>query len=308
MVISTDILLERIKLKSAVRRWRGLAIGGVTLLIIVLVAGQFGLKNGIPSGNHIARLNVKNMILIDRDRAKAIQELSEDVGVKAVIVAIDSPGGTAAGGESLYYSLKALNEKKPVVVVMENMATSAGYLVAMPSDRIFAHKATITGSIGVLLQSPNIGKLIEKVGVEMNFIKTGPLKAAPNMFEPMTPESEAVMQALVDDFYNVFVDTIDEHRDLTRAEVIKLADGRVYSGLQAVDNGLVDAIGIEKDAIVWLEENKEVQKDLKVIDVKYGTKKSPFEKLMKTLSGENILPKEFTTHGLMAMWNNTFTQ
>ncbi len=287
-------------MKKSVRFWRGTAIG----IFIIFMIGMIAIKGNFPAQDYIARLNVTDMIMVDSLRDKAIAKVKDNDKVKAVIVNIDSPGGTAVGGEALYYSLLELKEKKPVVVTMNNMATSAAYLVATPADRIFAHKGTLTGSIGVILQVPNFGELAKKVGVEMQFVKTSPLKGSPSMFEKMDDNVYAIMKDLVDDFYDVFVDIIVKHRNLNKETVLALADGRVYSGKQALANGLIDEIGTEETAIKWLEENKNIKSGLRVSDIKYGEEKNPIEKLIKTFASESLVPEGLSMQGLVSVWRN----
>jgi protease IV len=266
MTLDADAIVERRRLRRRLYFWRG-----VTLLLAVglVVALGFYASGGMAGrgGPHIARVTVSGMILADAGQRKMLKDLAESDAVKAVIVAIDSPGGTTVGGEELYDGLRYIASKKPVVATMATLATSAGYMTAIATDRIFAERTSITGSIGVLFQYGNVGALMEKIGVEVKTIKSAPLKAEPSPFTyPEQPGAAAMIQRLVDDTYAWFVDIVAERRSLPRPDVLKLADGSIYSGRQALDLRLVDEIGGEDAAVAWLAGSKGIDKDLKVVD------------------------------------------
>jgi len=189
-------------------------------------------------------------------RLKVLADLAEDDHVKAVIIAINSPGGTTAGGEELYEGLTALRAKKPVVAVIKELGASAAYMTAIATDRIFARRLSIVGSIGVLYQNVDAGKLLDTIGVNMEKVATGPLKAEPDFTGPIKPEVRASLESLVGDSFDWFVDIVSERRGLTRPQTLALADGRIVTGRQGVDAKLIDAIGGEAEAIAWLESEK----------------------------------------------------
>jgi len=303
MAKQTDYLIDRIKTKSKLRLWRFLAIVAFTFVLIMAVASQTGGFSSFSlDKEHVARIKIDNIILTNTHRDTVLEEMSNDSDVKAVIAHIDSPGGTAVGGEILYENLKLLAQKKPLLVVMDNMATSAGYLVALPAERIFARKASITGSIGVILQSPNVKELAEKIGIKVNVIKTGAMKDALSIYKDMTPEEGEIMSEVVFSFYDVFIDSISEHRKMAREDVLKLADGRVFTGLQAVDNGLVDEIGGDKQALDWLVANKKISPFLKIKDVDLKKKEPKWRKILtETIGNNSLIPKEFSLHGLLSI-------
>jgi len=269
MILDADAIVERRRLRRRLYLWRGLTL----LLALALVAAlgfyvggdRFGGK-GAP---HIARVTVSGMILSDPAQRKMLKDIAESDVVKAVIVAIDSPGGTTVGGEELYDGLRAIAGKKPVAATMGTLATSAGYMTAIATDRIFAERTSITGSIGVLFQYGSVGELMQKIGVEVKTVKSAPLKAEPSPFTyPEQPGAAAMIQRLVDDTYAWFVDIVAERRGLSRPDALKVADGSIYSGRQALDLKLVDEIGNEDAAVAWLEKEKGVAKDLQVVDWK----------------------------------------
>src|SRR5437667_4398315 len=207
------------------------------------------------------------MLRSDQQRVEALERL-EKTSHAAVIVHINSPGGTTAGSEQLYDALMRLKAKKPLVVVVEGLAASGGYITAIAADHIVVQQSSLVGSIGVLFQFPNFTELLKAVGGKVEEVKSSPLKAAPNGFEPTSPEARAAIDALVKDSYAWFRDLVKQHRGMDDALLEKVADGRVFTGRQAVELKLVDAIGDEKTAIEWLVTQKNVKKDLPVRDYK----------------------------------------
>ena len=181
---------------------------------------------------------------------------------------INSPGGTTAGSEQLYDALVRLKAKKPLVVVVEGLAASGGYIAAIAADHIIAQQSSLVGSIGVLFQYPNFTELLKTVGVKVEEVKSSPLKAAPNGFEPTSPEARAALDALVKDSYAWFRGLVKERRGMDDALLEKVADGRVFTGRQAIDLKLVDQLGDEKTAVAWLVAEKKVKSELPVRDYK----------------------------------------
>lgn len=243
-------------------RWRW----AFTILVILCVLGFVGsIASGLDDDeNHIARVEINGVILHDRERLAVLHKLATDETVKAVLISIDSPGGATVGGEELYEAIIKLGAKKPVVASMQTTAASAGYMTAIAADHIFARRTTITASIGVLYQHVDAGELMQKIGVDLDKIATGPLKAEPDMDEALTPQVRASLQAMIDDSYNWFLDIVAERRDMELSAVRILADGRIVTGRQALELGLVDAIGGEAEAINWLETAKEIEADLPI--------------------------------------------
>jgi protease-4 len=276
MGLEADLLIDRRRLKRRVVLWRATAV-----VLFVLLAGGVALwqrqdggglgEAGLPllgrAGGHVSRLAVEGFISDDRKTIEAIDRLAKDRSVRAVLVSIDSPGGTVAGGESLYAALQRVREKKPVVAVMRGTAASAGYMVSLPAERIFAREATLTGSIGVILQSPDVSSLLSQLGVRVETLASGPLKGQPSPFQPLTPEGRAWLDRVIADMYEQFVARVAAGRHMEADKVRPLADGRVLTGRQALEAGLVDAIGGELEARAWLAEAHAVPADLPVRDV-----------------------------------------
>jgi protease-4 len=262
MSLETDLLLDRRRLKRRLFLWRGVAVLAVVAAVLVALRGEDIFNRG-----HLARLTVSGIIGEDRKLNEAVGKLADNDSVKALIVSIDSPGGSVAGGEGLHDAIARVAQKKPVVAVMGGTAASAGYMVAVPAARIFAREGTLTGSIGVLLETGELSSLLNRLGISAEAITSGPLKDQPSFIRPLTPEGRDVLHGLVMDMYDQFVGMVATGRHMDADRVRQLADGRAYTGRQALKLGLIDAIGGEHDARQWLADTKGVSADLPVDDV-----------------------------------------
>jgi protease-4 len=254
----------------------------------------------------VARLVIDGTITTDRARLEAITDLVKDDAVKAVIVAINSPGGTTAGGEELYEALGQLRAAKPTVAVIGELGASAAYMTAIATDHIFARRLSIVGSIGVLFQHVNAGKLMETIGVDLDKVASGPLKAEPDFNEPLDGAPRASIAALVDDSFQWFVDVVAERRGLTRPATLDLADGRIVTGRVGLESGLIDAIGGELEALAWLETERDVAADLDVRTV-WPEPDQGFDLIGTFLNGQARtalgLPEgPITLDGLVSLW------
>ena len=264
MTLETDLLLDRRRLKRRLVFWRSFAVLAVAAALLVSARGGGGLAVGGP---HVARLAVTGLITEDRKLTEAIDKLAEDNSVKALIVAIDSPGGTVSGGESLHNAIGRVAAKKPVVAVMGGVAASAGYMIAVSAERIFARDSTLTGSIGVLLETGELSSLLEKVGISAETIVSGPLKDQPSLTHKLSDRGREVLQVLVQDMYDQFVGMVATGRHMTPDAVRQAGDGRAYTGRQALTLGLIDQIGEERDARAWLAAQRNVPTALPTEDV-----------------------------------------
>ncbi len=276
MSAPTDYLIDRRRLRRKLGWWRLAAIAAVGFAFVVAVSRVTGADSTDKLTPHIARLSLQGMILGDKDTIELIKKISESNQAKAVLLTIDSPGGTTTGAEKLYEELRRLNEKKPVVAVVGAVAASGAYIAAIAADTIVAQGNSLVGSIGVLFQYPNFYKLLDSVGVKVEEIKSSPLKASPNGLEPTSEAARAAVASLVADSYSWFKDLVKQRRGLDDAGLAKVADGRVFTARQGVPLKLVDILGGEREAIAWLEKNKGVAKDLPVRDWK---KKGSLERL-----------------------------
>jgi protease-4 len=267
MSLDSDVIVDRRRLRRKLTFWRVLAVAIAIAAIGVVGTLVSRGRAGFTTTGSIARVTIEGLIRSDQDRVEALERL-EKSKADAVIVHINSPGGTTAGSEQLYDSLMRLKAKKPLVVVVEGLAASGGYITAIAADHIIVQQTSLVGSIGVLFQFPNFSEVLKTIGVKVEEVKSSPLKAAPNGFEPTSPEARDALDALVKDSYAWFKGIVKERRGMDDAQLEKVADGRVFTGRQAVDLKLVDQIGDEKTAVAWLVENKGVAKDLPVRDYK----------------------------------------
>jgi protease IV len=267
MSLDSDVIVDRRRIRRKLTFWRVAAAVVAIAAIVAVGAIATGGRGSLTSGGSIARVNIEGLIRSDQERVEALERL-EKSHAEAVIVHINSPGGTTAGSEQLYDALVRLKAKKPLVVVVEGLAASGGYIAAIAADHIIAQQSSLVGSIGVLFQFPNFTELLKTVGVKVEEVKSSPLKAAPNGFEPTSPEARAALDALVKDSYAWFRGLVKERRGMDDALLEKVADGRVFTGRQAVDLKLIDQLGDEKAAVAWLVAEKKIKSDLPVRDFK----------------------------------------
>ncbi|MCC7252899.1 signal peptide peptidase SppA [Hyphomicrobium sp.] len=274
MSLETEAVLDRRRMRRRLAFWRGAAVLFVGLLLGALMFGSQDLST-FAGTKQIARVAIEGTITDDRNQIAMLKKIRDAKHVEALIVFVNSPGGTTTGGESLYVALRDVAEKKPVVAQFGTVAASAGYIVGLGTDHIVARGNTITGSVGVLAQWPEVSEMLGKLGVKFNEVKSGELKAAPNPFEPATEEARKVMQDTIDDGFRWFLSLVEQRRGIVAQNVDGLLQGRIYSGRQALGHKLVDEIGGEPEAVHWLETNRGVAKNLKVVDWK-PTSDSPW--------------------------------
>jgi protease IV len=266
MSFDADFIVDRRRMRRKLTFWR---VVTVFIAIVAVVGAGLAFSNrgaitGGPGGG-IARVNIEGLIRGNRPRSEALTRLAES-NAKAVIVHINSPGGTVAGSEELYESLIKVKAKKPMVVVVDGLAASGGYIAAMASDRIVAQQSAIVGSIGVIFQYPNVTELLKTIGVQVESIKSSPLKAAPNGYEPTSPEARAAVESIVRDSFDWFKGLVRDRRHLDDASLQKVSDGRVFTGRQAVELKLIDGLGDEQAAIDWLAKEKNIDPKTPVRD------------------------------------------
>ncbi len=299
MALDADSLVDRRRLKRQLNIWRTLAI----VIAVGAVAVAVGRFTGFADRDYVSRLTVSNIIVHDADRIAAIQRVAGDAHARALIVRIDSPGGTVVGGEALYHALRKVAANKPVVAVLGQVATSAGYMVALAADYIVAREGTITGSIGVIMQTTEISGLLSKLGITAEAIRSGPLKAAPSPFEPMTSEVRKSAQALVDDIFKMFRDMVADRRQLSPSEIATLLDGRVFSGRKAQKLRLVDAIGGEAEVRKWLETVKGIAASLPARDIREPRGVEDWVRYFTKLAQKTMFSERLTLDGLISVWH-----
>jgi protease-4 len=296
--LDVDLIIERRRLKWHLTLWR--VIGIVAVFSVILVGiGRFNLTGK----EHIARIAIQGIIVDDLTRDEVLKKIAKNDLAKALIVNINSPGGSYVGGEALYEALRFVGKQKPVVALMGTTATSAGYLTALASDQIFARSSSLTGSIGVILQTVDITEMLDNFGVKPIVIKSAPLKAQPNPLENFSKAAREVTESVVADFYDMFIDTVAERRDLPRDKIKKLADGRVFSGRQAFSLGLIDAIGAETEARKWLFEIHKIEESLPIKDVEVSSDGMTWVSWLNSKIEKIIFSKRLSLDGAISLWH-----
>ena len=313
--MESSAIADRRQLRRKLGFWRIVAV----LLLIGLGFALYrfaGGDLGADKGPQVARVAVTGLIQDDKELLERLKKIEDDDRVKALVVSISSTGGTTYGGERIFRAIRAVAAKKPVVSDIRTVAASAGYMVATAGDDIVAGEASITGSIGVLLQYPQVKTLLDKLGVSMESIKSSPMKAEPSPFNPPSDETKAMINNMVMDSYGWFVDLVAERRKLPREQVLKLADGSIFTGRQALANKLVDSLGGD-DAIRAYLETRNVKKDLPIVDWEAPSRTSPFflsgaASRIVTLLGygdlidgedaQKMLSEKLFLDGLLSVW------
>jgi protease IV len=310
MSLDIETIIDRRRLKRRLSLWRLAALVAVGFALVALLPGT-GLG---PTGEHVARVTLSGIIVDDRAQQDLIREIGEDDNAKALLLYIDSPGGTTTGSEALFETVRKVSESKPVVAVLGTVAASGGYIAALSADHIVSRGNTITGSIGVLAEFTNVTGLMETLGVEVDVLRSAPLKAQPNMFEETPAAATQAMQDMIGASYEWFIGLVVARRDMDDETARTLGDGRVYTGWQALENGLVDAIGGEETARDWLAQEHEIDGDLPTEDwiVPEETDFSGIAGqamgqlavfLISQVSEKTLSTKGLTLDGLVSVWH-----
>jgi protease IV len=271
MTLDSDILIDRRRLRRRLLVWRVVAL--VALIAAIMFATVSADRDQIAflGRDHIARVTISGFIGDNLKRHEMLEKLRKNPHVKAVIVSVDSPGGTTVGGEALYLDLRELAKEKPVAAVFNTVAASAAYLGGIATDYIVARGNTITGSVGVIFQWGQVSDMLTKLGIKVDEIRSGPLKAQPSPFTPTTEEAKKPIEDLVKESQVWFVGLVTERRKDAASHLDEIKTGRIYTGREALKVGLIDAIGDERTAIKWFSEVKKVETGLKVQDWKPET-------------------------------------
>lgn len=291
-------------LKDKVHKWKNISIllGVVVILLLARLILGDSFSGKIETGNYIANIKIEGVIFEDDFRTDILEEIAKDDSAKAVIINIDSPGGGIVGSEVLYLNLQKISKKKPVIVVMHSVAASGGYMAAIAAEHIIAHNGTLTGSIGVLMQSAEMVDLANKLGVKFNTFKSAPLKASPSPFEKLDPYTEQVVQESIRDSAEFFFDLVKERRGekLNKANLSRIFDGRIFTGRQALKAGLIDQIGGKQEALDYLKTKHNIDSEsisLREVEIEKDSDRLvdkligflPFGGFSKTMSGHEIM-------------------
>ncbi len=227
------------------------ALGGVFFLLSLFLVSTLGLNWKITKSNKIALITIENIITQSSNTIRQIKKYADDKSIKAIVFRIDSPGGGVAPSQEIYSAILKVrkNSNKIVVTSMGNVAASGGYYIACASDKIVANPGTLTGSIGVIMTFPNIEELMKKIGLKTEVIKSGKFKDIGSPMREFTEEEKKLLQGVIDDVYDQFVNAVADGRGMDIQKVKELSDGRIFTGRQALEIGLVDKLGSLEDAI-----------------------------------------------------------
>lgn len=317
-MFETETVLDRRRLRRHLSFWRLAAIAALAIAAGAYFSNGDALS-GLTGKKQIARVTLEGTISEDRKKLKMLSKIADADHVAALIVFVNSPGGTTTGGEAIYEALREVSKKKPVVAQFGTIAASAGYIVGLATDHIVARGNTITGSVGVIVQWPEVSDLLDKVGVKVNEVKSGLLKATPSLFQPLDEPGRKVTSEMVADSYKWFVSLVEERRGIKADNVPGLMEGRIFSGRQALTHKLVDEIGGEAEAVRWLEDERGIAKKLKVVDWKpsdgsrFGLtsvaadiSRAATSAALSAFServGETALLRGFSLDGLVSVWH-----
>jgi protease-4 len=308
MAIDAEMIADRSRLRRKLSFWR---VAAILVLVLAVIAG----------GLVTARISVGGFIAGDQRMTDLFKRVGETASVKGVVISISSPGGTTTGSEELFHGIRELAAKKPLVAFVDGTAASGAYITAIAADRIVARETAIVGSIGVLFQYPDFSGILGKVGIGVEEVKSSPLKAEPSGFHPTTPEARAVLQSVVNDTYAWFKNLVAERRKMSPAEVAAVSDGRIFSARQGVTLKLVDQLGVERDAVAWMEAERGVAKNLPVQDWKptgpsgfalwssaaFGADLLGFDSLANALRRAGSVEAAVKLDGLLAVWQPSHT-
>jgi protease-4 len=311
--MDSSTIADRRRLRRKLGFWRVAAV--VLLVGLALAAYGYFFADAASRRPHVAHITISGLITDDTELLDRLDKIKDDDAVKALVVSISSPGGTTYGGERIFKAIRAVSAKKPVVSDVRTLAASAGYMIATAGDTIIAGDSSITGSIGVIFQYPQIKPLLDKIGVSMEEIKSSPLKAEPSPFHPASEEAKVMINNMIVDSYAWFVDLVADRRKLPREDVLKLADGTIFTGRQALKVKLIDQLGGDDEIRAYLA-TKNVGKDLPEID---WNKKSSTPFLLAGAASQiltvlgygdlarsqdltGILPQKLLLDGLVSVW------
>jgi protease-4 len=243
----------------------------IIFAIIAILSLMLTFSRKVPMGEKVALVRVVGVIIDSTDVIEELKEYSQDSSVKAVVIRVDSPGGAVAPSQEIYEEIIKLKENKKVVVSMGSVAASGGYYISAPADKIVANAGTLTGSIGVIMEIPNVAGLMEKIGVETQIVKSGRHKDIASVFRSLTPEEKQLLQNVLDDVHDQFITAVSDSRGINPEDIKTIADGRIFTGRMAKELGLVDELGNLQDAIMLAGELTGIKGEPEVV-----TKKDEF--------------------------------
>ena len=286
-MIGDDYIIDRYKLKNSLNKWKFLALVFLLISIFTIFYHKSDSVSKIKP-NYIANIEISGMILQNQEMIKSLNKLANDNNVKAVLVNINSTGGTGVGGESLYRELRRIAKNKPVVASIGEIGTSAGYMVALGTDRIFAYDISLVGSIGVIIMNFEINELAKKHGINFELIKSSPLKGVPNYFEKLDNQQKEYVQNLANESNQYFIKLVKNRRNLSEEDLKAVSNGKIFIGTKAMKLKLIDQVGDMNDAINWLKQKDDL-KNLEVKKINLIKATSKLEKLLDYSSDIKVI-------------------
>jgi protease-4 len=272
------------------------------MLLFFIFKGGATISQDVSIVPYIGKIIISGEISEDSYRSEILKKILVNDKMKAIVVVIDSPGGTIVGSEILYNELRKIALKKPMVVVMNSLAASGGYMASLASDHIIAHNGTLTGSIGVLMQSYEVTGLAEKVGVKFQNYKSSILKGSPSLFEKSNKLVDDAINQSIQDSYEFFSDLVRQRRGAKLFNLSAL-DGRVLTGRQALKFGLIDEIGGEENAIAYLQQKHNIDRSLSVVEISLEKKETDIvDKIINSLPFTQKANSSFSNKGIMAIF------
>ena len=236
----------------------------ISLISIFFLSLIFSINK---NNDFIAKLSIDGVIYERNDIIEKIDKLDEDMSVQGLLLIVNSPGGTFVSSKEIFDSIKNIGKRIPTAVYMKEMATSGGYLVSLGAEKIFSNQGTITGSIGVILQTADMSELLKKIGVNPVIIKSGELKSVPNPLEKINQNQIQYVEEIISLMQKEFLNILKYTRDISPEVINLVSDGRILTGSQAKSMNLIDEIGSERDAIFWLKKRGNLDNDIPVVDI-----------------------------------------
>lgn len=261
-----ELLLERGKLNNKIL----LLKGTLMLLLICIVGYLYSSKNPTnpdKKPDYLGLIKIENEIFEDSKFDKMLDDIEKSNSIKGLVIQINSPGGSSGASEKIYHKLSLIRKKIPIVSSISSLGASGAYLIALSSDRIFAQNMSLTGSIGVVMQTAEIVELAEKLGIKFKNYKSSEFKAAPSPMEVSSPQVDKAIMDIISDSHSYFIELVALNRKIDNNEAAKLADGRIYTGRQAVSNKLVDEIGTLENAIEWIKKEKNLDNNIELREI-----------------------------------------
>ena len=271
---------------------------GVAFIISTLVLLS---ENKFTQKETIAKINLEGIISDKNDFIDRVENINKNENIKGLLVVVNSPGGTFVSSKEVYDTLEKISKKIPTSVYMREIATSGAYLASLGVDKIFANNGTITGSIGVILQTAELTSLLEKLGIQPIVIKSGQLKAVPNPLENVDEENLSYMKKIIDRLQKEFIELVEKKRNLGVEAKSKISDGRIFTSKQAKALNLIDYVGNESDAIEWIKSEGNLSDEVNILELDAV---NSFLDILKL----NVLKKSFNffdlnlNNGILAIW------